>query len=135
MTWRGVVEAVNQELYPKLASAFGLSVESLLTNESLNLTEFDDDSVDSVIRVLKIKKKSLLNKEIDYIKGLVARMVQFNYNLQKEPKQKMHSDSINQNDSFFRYKEFNDIPDLDPDADLIPNPKWKGLTANLVVDI
>ena len=133
-----------------MASVFGLSVEALLENETLKLTVFDDDSVDAVIRLLKIKKPGLLNKEIDYIKGIVKRTIKFNEIMKKqsEPtssnvipnmnqKQIAISESNYKNDSFFRYKVLDDLSDLDldPDADLIPNSKWQGLTVNLVVDI
>ena len=119
-----------------MATALGLSVDECLQRRTLRLTDFDDETVDNVIRQLKINKKSLLNKEIDYIKGLVVRTVQYNdseHDDSKMQKFNTNSNTNGQNDTFFRYKEFNDIPDLNPNADL--TPKWKGLTANLVMDI
>ena len=118
-----------------MATAFGLSVETFLENEPVKLTVFDDDSVDAVIRLLKIKKPALLNKEVEYIKGLVSRTVSYNKIMMKQIDSDPNMNQTQKSDSFFRYKEFNVIPDLDPNADLISHPEWKGLTANLVLDI
>ena len=142
MTWRGVVTAVNHELYPRMATAIGLSVDELIENELIGLTAFDEETVDAVIRVLKIKKPALLNKEIEFIKGIVERTVQYNEEMKKQRESVVHNSDFKMSqildlrpDAFFRYKEFNDISDLDPDSNHIPDPKWKGLTANLVMDI
>ena len=72
VNWNNVVEAVGQELYPKIAESMALSVEELKGKRTLKHDDLSGDATDRVIETLKTKKV-LYNKEIVYIKGLVER--------------------------------------------------------------
>ena len=76
--WHNLVEAVNQELYPLMATSLGLSVDELIDAGTLNEDDLSDEATDKVIQRMK-NKKVLYSTEIEYIKDLVKRANAFQW--------------------------------------------------------
>ena len=78
LKWHNVVEAVNQELYPLIATSLVEAVEELIESKTLKPHNLSDNATDLVVEKLKTKKV-LFSKEIEYIKGLVQRASAFRW--------------------------------------------------------
>ena len=73
MTWFNVVHCVSTELFPVLAVKMRECVEEKLAKEpTFKLDDFGAAAVGDVIEGLKTKR-TMNNKEIAYLKGLIRR--------------------------------------------------------------
>ena len=70
-----MVEAVRHEMYPVMATSLQAAISNMQQASS-----FDPQSVDAVIKSLKLKK-SLTNTEIQYFRKLVQRAAGFDPNV------------------------------------------------------
>ena len=73
MTWFKVINCVNTELFPVLAIALKKCLdEKLSADPKFKSDNFGDDVVDDIIERLK-GKRTMNNKEIEYLKALFKR--------------------------------------------------------------
>ena len=108
-TWRGIVHALNQELYPGISSALGRSVDEAVSENNLSLTDLTQNAFDKVMGIMK-NKRNLTHREITYIRELSTR----------DATKLEYYTTTN-----YAGREFED--DL--------SPHWKGLNMKMVVDV
>ena len=73
ITWHNVLQCVNQELFPVLSVKINECVqEKLLKDSAFKMSDIGTDAVEDIIERL-MKKRTMNNKEITYLKELFER--------------------------------------------------------------
>ena len=72
-TWFDVIRCVSTELFPALSIIMGKCLDEILREKSdFKVDEFGEEEVMEIMERLK-QKRTMNNKEIDYLKKLIQR--------------------------------------------------------------
>ena len=73
-TWFNVMQCVTQELFPVLSFKISECVqEKLVEDPTFKMTDIEDEAVDDILERLT-RKRTMNNKEMEYLKDLVKRL-------------------------------------------------------------
>ena len=73
MSWQNVVQCVTHELFPVLSVKINECVqEKLLQDLNFKSSDITSDAVEDILKRL-MTKRTMNNKEIEYLKGLIER--------------------------------------------------------------
>ena len=77
LTWFDVIQCVWTELFPVLSATMSQCVQEKLASDiEFKLSDFGEDAVNDILERLK-GRRTMNNKEIDYLKQLIQRAAEF----------------------------------------------------------
>ena len=136
-TWFDVVRCVQTELFPVLSIKMRECVEERLSKEpSFKLNDFGANAVEDVIERLKTKR-TMNNKEIHYLKGLIRRAAEHQQEGQRLVAELLFTaNPLALSLALFRpHSDSVDGPTSTSTESKELSPKWRGLTVDLLFDI